>query len=223
MTIAYQPPGRVPKESSNILGLSSHLLVASTPTISTSLSPSMLANIMHKSINRYGCIKPVTSYNLGSDRNSSKKDCLLAGSLACLLAGWLAGLLACSLGPFFACLLAGRLACLLAALPPWHPSLRELSREKKSPGMGKKIQVNIGYRMSDGFASNVLESFWKLFALAKELEFKLFSLVSSQITIAVSVLLSTLASLQTVFFLTNNQQFEPYLNHHVCNRSRNGI
>ena len=125
------------KESSNILGLSSHLLVASTPTISTSLSPSMLANIMHISINRYGCIKPVTSYNLGSDRNSSKKDCLLAGSLApllaCLLAGWLAGLLACSLAPFLACLLtclltcllACCLACLLAGLLPGHTSLRE--------------------------------------------------------------------------------------------------
>ena len=155
MTIACQPLGGVPKESSNILGLSSHLLVASTPTISTSLSPSMLANIMHISINRYGCIKPVTSYNLGSDRNSSKKDCLLlapmlapllaclpacslAGSLACLLAGCLAGCLAgllacwlaCLLAGSLPCLLAGSLPCLLAGLLLGHTSLRELSQEK---------------------------------------------------------------------------------------------
>ena len=83
-------------------------------------------------------IKPITSYNLGSDRNSSKKDCLLAGSLACLLAGWLAGLLACSLGPFFACLLAGRLACLLAALPPWPPQSARTQPGKKIPGDGEK-------------------------------------------------------------------------------------
>ena len=103
---------------------------------------------MHISINRYGCIKPVTSYNLGSDRNSSKKDCLLlAPMLAPLLACLLACLPACSLAGSLACLLAGLLACLpaclpaclLAALLPWHTSLRELSREKKSTGRKKKI------------------------------------------------------------------------------------
>ena len=57
--------------------------------------------------------------------------------LACWLAGWLACLLAGSLLCLLACLLAGRLACLLAALLPWHTSLRELSREKRSPGRKK--------------------------------------------------------------------------------------
>jgi hypothetical protein len=57
--------------------------------------------------------------------------CSLAPLLACLLAG----LLARWLPSLLACLLAG----LLAALLPWHASLRELSREKKSPGKGEKI------------------------------------------------------------------------------------
>ena len=67
----------------------------------------------------------------------------LAGCLAGLLAGWLACLLArwlpCLLAGWLACLLAGSLLCLLAALLPWHTSLRELSREKKNRGRGKKI------------------------------------------------------------------------------------
>ena len=66
--------------------------------------------------------------------------------LACLLAGWLAGWLACLLAALLACLpaclpaclLACLPACLLAALLPWHTSLRELSREKKSTGRKKK-------------------------------------------------------------------------------------
>ena len=64
--------------------------------------------------------------------------CLLAGWLACWLAGLLAGWLACLLACCLACLLARLLACLLAALLPWHTSLRELSRGKKSPGEEEK-------------------------------------------------------------------------------------
>ena len=87
----------------------------------------------------------------------SKKDCLLAGSLACSLACLLACLPACSLAgslaPFLACSLAPFLACLLACL---GTPVCENSAGKKKPGDGKKIPVKIMYPFFPGILSCIL-------------------------------------------------------------------
>ena len=93
----------------------------------------------------------------------SKKDCLLAGSLACSLACLLACLLARWLAGSLPCLLAGSLPCLLACLPG-HTSLRELSREKKTGGWEKNPSENNVPILSWHFIlHSIWHSIWHLF------------------------------------------------------------